>query len=54
MPIACQNVIRCHPKSVGVSQFHKPLIDEITAFFRENQLLSREEFHHIVTRVRRP
>ncbi len=32
----------------------RTLIDEITAFFRENQLLSREEFHHIVTRVRRP
>jgi hypothetical protein len=31
----------------------RTLIDEITAFFRENQLLSREEFHQIVKRVRR-
>jgi hypothetical protein len=31
----------------------RALIDEITAFFQENQLLSREEFHQFVTRIRR-
>jgi hypothetical protein len=31
----------------------RALIDVITAFFQENQLLSREEFHQIVKRVRR-
>jgi len=32
----------------------RAFLNEITEFFRKNQLLSREEFHEIAKRVRRP
>jgi hypothetical protein len=32
----------------------KALVDEVTEFFRKNQLLSRDEFHQMAKRVRRP
>lgn len=32
----------------------KALLDEVTEFFRNNQLLSRNEFHQMAKRVRRP
>jgi hypothetical protein len=31
----------------------RALLDEVTEFFRKNQLLSRDEFHQIAKRVRR-
>ena len=44
-----ENGMKNYMKTVDLRAF----LDEMTEFFRKNQLLSREEFHKIAKRVRR-
>ena len=41
-------------KNVIESADPRPVLDEIAEFFRKNHLLSRDEFHGIAKRLRRP